>query len=42
MVEDKGKKNLYTPYNLRVACRCAVCIDELSGAMLIKKEEIDP
>ncbi len=33
---------MITPYHLRVSCRCAGCIDELSGAMLIKKEEIDP
>ncbi len=31
-----------SPYTLRLACRCAGCIDELSGAMLIRKNEIDP
>ena len=27
---------------MRIACRCAGCIDELSGALLIRKTEIDP
>lgn len=30
------------PYTLRISCKCAACIDELSGALLVKKEEIDP
>jgi DUF971 family protein len=42
VVEEKGQKKLIDPYTLRVSCRCAVCIDELSGALLVKKEEIDP
>lgn len=41
MVEEKGVKKLIDPYTLRLNCRCALCIDELSGALLIKKEEID-
>lgn len=42
IVEENGKKKKIDPYTLRVNCKCAVCIDELSGAMLVKKEEIDP
>lgn len=42
VVEEKGKKKIISPYNLRLSCRCAGCIDELSGAMLIRKEEVDP
>ena len=38
IVELNGKKKKVNPYTLRVSCRCAACIDELSGAMLIKKE----
>ena len=42
VVEERGKKKFINPYALRLACKCAVCIDELSGAMLIKREEVDP
>lgn len=42
IVDEKGKKKKIDPYTLRINCRCAACIDELSGALLIKKEEIDP
>lgn len=42
VVEENGKKKKIDPYTLRINCKCAGCIDELSGAMLIKKEEIDP
>ena len=42
VVEEKGTKKQIDPYTLRLSCKCALCIDELSGAMLIKKEEVDP
>ena len=42
MVEEKGVKKHIDPYTLRLSCKCALCIDELTGALLIKKEEIDP
>lgn len=42
VVQENGKKKKIDPYTLRVSCRCAGCIDELSGAMLINKKEIDP
>ena len=42
VVEENGKKKKIDPYTLRVSCKCAGCIDELSGAMIIKKGEIDP
>lgn len=32
---------MISPYTLRINCKCALCIDELSGALLVKKEEID-
>ena len=42
IVEEQTKKKKIDPYVLRMMCKCAGCIDELTGAMLIKKEEIDP
>jgi ATP-binding protein involved in chromosome partitioning len=42
IVEHKGMKKRVDPYTMRISCKCAACIDELSGAMIIKKEEIDP
>lgn len=42
IVEENGNKKKIHPYTLRTSCKCAGCIDELSGAMLIRKEEIDP
>ena len=42
VVEEKGNKKYIHPFTLRINCKCALCIDELSGAMLVKKEEIDP
>ena len=41
VVDHDGKKKKIDPYTLRISCRCAACIDELTGAMLIKKSEID-
>lgn len=40
-MDNNGKKKKIDPYTLRLSCKCAACIDELSGALLIKKEEID-
>lgn len=37
VIEEESKKKKIDPYTLRLKCKCAACIDELSGAMLIKK-----
>lgn len=29
------------PYELRIKCKCAACIDEMSGRQLFKPEKID-
>ncbi len=42
VIEEEDKKKKIDPYTLRLKCKCAACIDELSGAMLIKKENISP
>lgn len=42
IIEAEGKKKKIRPLKLRELCKCAACIDEFSGANLIKKEEIDP
>lgn len=38
IIEEQEKKKKIDPYTLRLMCKCAGCIDELSGAMLIKRE----
>ena len=42
VIKEEGRTKKIHPYTLRVSCKCAGCIDELSGALLIKKDNIDP
>lgn len=42
IIEELEKKKKIDPYTLRLSCKCAGCIDELSGAMILKKDSIDP
>ena len=32
----------YAPWNLRIACPCAQCVDEMSGARILKPDDVDP
>jgi ATP-binding protein involved in chromosome partitioning len=36
-----GHESIYTGYALRLGCRCAVCIDEISGNKRLREESID-
>ena len=41
MVEHSGDKvKLIDPYELRVKCKCAGCIDEYSGKQILKAEQV--
>lgn len=42
VIKEEQTTKKINPYTLRLSCKCAGCIDELSGAMLIKQEKIDP
>ena len=35
-----GHESIYTGYALRVGCRCAICIDEISGNKRLREEAI--
>ncbi len=35
-----GHESIYTGYALRVGCRCAICIDEISGNKWLREESI--
>jgi hypothetical protein len=37
IMEEKNIKKTIDPYVLRMLCKCAACVDELTGAMLIRK-----
>jgi len=35
-----GHESIYTGYALRVGCRCALCVDEISGNTRLREESI--
>jgi ATP-binding protein involved in chromosome partitioning len=35
-----GHESIYTGYALRVGCRCALCVDEISGSKRLREESI--
>jgi ATP-binding protein involved in chromosome partitioning len=35
-----GHESIYTGYALRVGCRCAICVDEISGDKRLREESI--
>ncbi|MGH3006540.1 MAG: gamma-butyrobetaine hydroxylase-like domain-containing protein, partial [Gaiellaceae bacterium] len=35
-----GHESIYTGYALRVGCRCAMCVDEISGNKRLREESI--
>lgn len=37
---DDGHQSIYAPPELRFACACAECVSELTGARLIRRENI--
>lgn len=37
---DDGKKSTYSLHKLRGSCRCAGCVDEITGARLVFPEHI--
>lgn len=42
IIEEEKTKKKIDPYTLRSLCKCAGCIDEFTGAAILKKESIDP
>ena len=42
VIEEEKRRKKIDPYTLRSLCKCAGCIDELTGAKILKKESIDP
>jgi len=39
---EDGQRSLYSNVYLQLHCRCAHCIDEHSGAVLVKETNLDP
>ncbi|MGH7595014.1 MAG: DUF971 domain-containing protein [bacterium] len=37
---DDGHKSVYDPFQLRLSCSCAQCVDEITGARVIRPEQI--
>ncbi|HBF11891.1 MAG TPA: hypothetical protein DDW49_00645 [Deltaproteobacteria bacterium] len=39
---EDGHESCYPFYDLRLACRCAECINEVTGEKVLKKENVSP
>jgi DUF971 family protein len=39
---DDGHQSIYEPFHLRLSCACAQCVDEITGARMIRPEQIPP
>jgi len=39
---DDGHQSRYAPFELRLACPCAQCVDELTGQRVIRPEHVAP
>lgn len=37
-----GEETLVSNFDLRFSCKCAVCVEEMSGKQILKKEDIRP
>jgi len=37
-----GHTSQFTPWELRVACPCAGCVDEMTGKRTLRPEDVDP
>jgi len=37
---NDGHRSIYDPLHLRMACPCAQCVDEITGARIIRPENI--
>lgn len=37
-----GHESQYTPWELRLACPCAGCVDEMTGKRMLRPETMDP
>jgi DUF971 family protein len=40
IVEAEQVRREINPYELRVKCKCAACIDEFTGQQILKKEKV--
>jgi len=41
IVWNDGRESIYSTYQLRVACQCAVCVDEMSGQKKLQPETVN-
>ena len=37
---SNGKTKMIDPYELRIKCKCAACIDEVDGRMILKPDKV--
>jgi DUF971 family protein len=42
VVWEGGRVSSFSAFELRAQCPCAVCVDEMTGERILKREEIDP
>lgn len=41
VVWDDGRESFFGGYELRCACGCASCVDEMTGAPLLQRDRVD-